>query len=234
MAEPLWLTIIVSLGVGSVFSVLLGAYLNYLLKKREQYAEMSRHKMDVIAKLMPTYMQLGSYYDEFSKLLGNRDADVERAFYCASKIFFFEKDIFEKYGTLQLDSLEAEEILSNFELDFGIDQISKDEMREFIRNTTSYKQFVLRYFDSPTLAKFNVIFSKKILEPISKEPNDRQKCDWYCQLIFLEVNEVYYSWYNSHPLLNINSLSSDLKDYLMNNHSDYYKRICKCETKSLL
>ena len=77
---------------------------------------------------------------------------------------------------------------------------------------------------------------KKIFQSISEEkrsvetPNRKQKCRWYSELIFIEINEVYHIWYDTHPIEQVNRLITDLKKYLLQKYPNYYNRIHKWQT----
>jgi hypothetical protein len=201
-----------------------------LMKNRDQLFEMSKHKMEVISKCMPIYTQLGDYYDELSTHLGKPMVDIDRAFFCASKIFLLENTIFEKYGTVQLNSLEAEEIIESLELELNMDYLSVTDMRTLANEHPTYRDFLNSNLSAPLLTEFNrKFFEAKSKPKSSATPNLQQKCDWYCQLIFLEINEVFSLWYNEHPLKSITALSPDLRSFLDNMHPDYYKRIRQWE-----
>lgn len=227
---PLWVTVLSTLALGSIASVIISGRINNQMKKRDQFFEMAKHKMDTISKSMPTYTQLGSYYDEFSTLLLNSKPNLLRAFYVASRILYLERTIFEKYGTIQLDSLEAEYIITSFELNLGIDRIARDTMGDNARENITYKKFVENGIDGVLFRKFKTHFLKqKSKASYPNTPNLQQKCNWYCQLMFLEINEIYSLWYGGHPLMDTCGLTADLRNYLVNEHPDYYNRIRKWE-----
>ena len=101
MEAPLRVTILSAIGAGTIGSAVISAYVNRLMKNRDQLFEMSKYKMEVISKCMTIYAQLADYYDELSNHLDLEKpiVDIERAFFCASKILLLENTIFEKYGT---------------------------------------------------------------------------------------------------------------------------------------
>jgi hypothetical protein len=229
--SPIWATLAASILSGGLVTGLLSYYINKLTKKREIYYEMSKHKMDVISESLPIYAKLGSYYFEFSEHLGNLK-NIERMFFCACKIIFYEDIIFEKYGTIQLDDLQAEEIITL--LEFNIPEINLDtkgEMKRFVERCPDYRAFHKALSITKTLVnEFRIIFEKVSKEPRSIEiPNVEQKCRWFSELIFIEINEVYQLWYNTHPVKQVSTMSADLKQYLILKYPNYYNRIHKWE-----
>ena len=173
-------------------TAIISYFVNVLTKKRENHYEIYKHKMNVISQSLLIYGKLGSYYLEFSGHLTNLK-DIERTLFCACKILFYEDMTFEKFGTTQLDDLEAEEIISSLEFDIGISFITNANMREIITKHPDYKDF-----HKTLLSKEGLISEfKKKFEDVSKQPrsietpNVEQKCRWYSELIFIEINEIY-------------------------------------------
>lgn len=73
--------------------------------------------MDGIAKLKAYYIQLSNYYAIISSILrysldhGRDTVDRVLLFYYVSCIRFVSKQIFNQFGDLQLDDLEAEKVI---------------------------------------------------------------------------------------------------------------------------
>ena len=136
--------------------------MNVLTKKRENYYEIYKHKTSVISQSLPVYGKLGSYYSELSDHLSNLK-DVERTIFCACKILHYEDLIFEKYGTIQLDNLEAEEIITNLVLSVPI-QVN-GQLINLVRKMPAYVDFRKYLQDNPplldTFKKFFRVFRKK-------------------------------------------------------------------------
>lgn len=225
MEVPIWVTVLSSLALGGIASVLISGRINNQLKQREQYFEMAKHKLEIMSKALPNYTRLGSYYDELSDHLSYGTTNLDRAFYCASRIIYLEREVFEGVGTIQLDSLEAEEILSSLELDLE-DYEMRDRMRYLAEIHPTYKEFLECDFDYSVFEKFKTKFLEEKKKPANWEyPNLQQKCNWYSHLMFLEINEVYSIWYGTHPVSYARKLPHDLKKYLLNIHPDYYDRV---------
>lgn len=68
------------------------------------------------------------------------------------------KAIFGRFGTIQLDSILAEETISSLELSLSIDMISRNEMSELGRGYNNYKKFFMKNIDTPLLQNFNHAF----------------------------------------------------------------------------
>lgn len=232
---PIWQTLIIAILTGGAVTSLISYFVNILAKKRENYYEISKHKMNAISQSLPIYGKLGSYYSEFSTHLSNL-RDVERALFCACKILFYEDMIFEKFGTVQLDDIEAEEIISSLEFNIGISYITNANMRELITKNSDYKGF-----HQTMLSKVELIDEfKKKFEDVARvprsvvTPNVEQKCRWYSELIFIEINEIYQLWYNVHPVKQVQNISADLRQYLLSKYPNYFNRIHKWETGGYL
>jgi hypothetical protein len=229
-----WFIIISTILGGTLASTFVSWYINRQLKKRDEKFEMSKHKMNIMAKSLPIYTRLGSYYDDLSNHLQYSEPDLQRAFFTACKIIQLERSVFETVGTIQLDSLDAEQIITSFELDLNVDYLTRDTMRQMAEKHPTYKEFLEDGFDEIVFKKFKEIFFQAKSKPASADfPNLQQKCSWYCQLMFLEINQVYARWYDDHPVQYVRKLTPDLQKYLMNNYEDYYNRIKNWEIKKL-
>jgi hypothetical protein len=205
---PIWITSIITVGLGTGATTFVSWFINKELKKRDEKFEMSKHKMNILAKSMPIYARLGSYYDELSTHLQESEPDLHRAFFTACKIIQLERHVFENVGTLQLDSLEAEEIITSLELDLKVDYLTRDIMRGMAERNPTYKEFLENDFDETVFKKFKEIFSLEKSRPARADtPNLQQKCSWYWQLMFVEINQIYARWYDEHPVENVRRLT---------------------------
>ena len=64
--------------------------------------------------LQPKFFQFAIYYNELASHLNDSNRDTERAFFVACKLFLLRNCIFEEYGIIQLDNLEAEGIVFEY------------------------------------------------------------------------------------------------------------------------
>jgi len=233
-----WFDAIVAILSAGGVGAALTAFFDYMTKKREQTFEMAKQKMQVVSGSIPLYIQLASYYSEFAYHLETANqTNLSRALYCASRIFSLHSIIFERYGSMQLDNLEAEQIIT--ELELYIQYINFEDistMQELVKDNPSYNDFSTRALKNRQfLKKFETILhqiKEEVLTP--GNPTTRQKCRWYGQLVNLELNQIYQLWYKGLPILAVESLDKDLCIYLADNFPNYNRRIYKWVTGGVL
>src|SRR5690349_320062 len=124
----------------------------YLNKRREEAVDMAKHKMDVLMKLLPIYIPLGTYYGSLSVELDPKRGiapDKKRCFFYICKILILQKCIFDR-GGLQLGNLDAEEILTDLgynivtaiRKEFGYDMIA--DLQRLVSQKSQYDSYLAK------------------------------------------------------------------------------------------
>src|ERR1041385_9143774 len=111
--------ILITILTGGIGAALLTAFANRLSKKREQYLDIAKYKIDTISKAKPYLIQQARYCDLlFSHLSTNKDRsdiDAKLCLYYISNFLFHRSEIHRQFGEVQFDHLEAERIVRNYE-----------------------------------------------------------------------------------------------------------------------
>lgn len=115
MAETL-LSILPIIGFGGIVAAAVTFFGNFVIKEREYYIGISKDKMDAISKSKPYIVQLIRYYSSLSAQLkygkGNPTKfDFPVCMYLYCRILAIDRRYLEEFGGLQLDDLQAEDIL---------------------------------------------------------------------------------------------------------------------------
>ena len=63
--------ILIAIATGTVAAALITFLGNYMIRKRQEYTDISKHKIDIISKSGSLYIQLGSYYLSLSSIFRN-------------------------------------------------------------------------------------------------------------------------------------------------------------------
>jgi hypothetical protein len=105
-------------------------------KSREEFVERTKLKVEIISKAAPFYNQLAMNAWNFAWNVVCEKAekrDNKRIMWYMCNMLYFREEIIKKFGDLQFDNLEAEEIILGFwteikstiEAEFGYVDISK-------------------------------------------------------------------------------------------------------------
>ncbi|MDQ6668619.1 MAG: hypothetical protein M3Y53_10410, partial [Thermoproteota archaeon] len=138
-------------------------------------------------------------------------------------MLYFREEITKKFGDLQFDNLDAEEIIQGFwteikstiEEEYGYVDISR--LICMVKGEIPYHKF------HESLSNENKGLYDKFLTWTSKIPADKsEKAMWYAQLILLVLNHIYRIWYGAEPRLR---MRRQLNSFLLKHHRDYYNRI---------
>jgi hypothetical protein len=200
-----------------------------LMTRRQENNAISTVRIQMIANAMPFYNQLAMNCWNFGWFLTEHQekTDYHTVMYYLCNMLYLKDQITKKFGDVQLDSLKAEEILSKIWREireliikrFGMVNVSK--LTTLVTNDLPYYQFVDK------ISNENKELYDLFMSWISVEMNDHdlhvlKKCLWYTQLLMLESNHIYKSWYGEEPPL---ILRDDLRDYLNEHERNYYNRI---------
>jgi hypothetical protein len=236
-----WLDVLVAiLGAGGVAAALTALF-DYFKGKREERYEMTKQKLEVISKSLPIYVQLVSIYSTVGSLLSQYPRDEKYCLYSICRLLLLQKSIYDTYGSLQLDDLDAEtvvndlgtEIISVIIKRFGREKMTK--MRSLVDYNADYVTFLRNLERDVQL--FNT-FHLWLLEVTSKFPlpDDflkglANKCQWYSELTLFEINHIYRYWYNEEP--RYHGLSEEVIKYLYTGYEDdeEYKEAKKGDPK---
>ncbi len=243
--DPLELFLSIIIG-GSVVAGTYEWIRQYLTRRREEFVDMSKKKMDVIEKSAPLLTQLGTYSYAISSQLqlqpSQRDPDVCLYHFC--NFLYIHNSIFTKFGGLQLGSLAAENIIVDFtdfvlfSLKQGMDYESIHRMRTMTNGTPNF--YLFKKSVLPFHPDLKDRFSKW-LETIRPADDDvltpclAKKTLWLNQLIDIEINHIYSLWYNREPDAIYQIEETGLKDFLIKNkeYHDYLDRIGSMESRRL-
>ncbi|MGB8035406.1 MAG: hypothetical protein WCF03_16460 [Nitrososphaeraceae archaeon] len=201
----------------------------FFFKRREEYKEQSKQKIDVISKATPYYNQLSMNSWNFGWILneGLKKPDYKRLMYHMCNILYIRHEIVNKFGDLQFDNLDAEKIINciwqqiNSLVEGYFGYLDSSKLRCLVENDIPYHKF------HESLNQNGELYNKFvnwISTEISSEDLHKleERCLWYSQLIQLELNHIYKSWYGQEPPL---ELRYELKKYLDEKNPTYYKRI---------
>lgn len=219
------------IGSGSVLVAIIESIRQLFFKRREEYKEQSKQKIDVISKATPYYNQLSMNSWNFGWGLHKylKPPDHKLLMYYMCSILYCRHEIVKKFGDLQFDNLDAEKIINDIwqqinsliEGYFGYFDTSK--LRCLVENDIPYHKFHESLVNNENIELYEK-FVGWISTGISEEDLHKleERCLWYPQLIQLELNHIYKSWYGQeHPL----ELRCELKKYLDEQNPTYYKTI---------
>lgn len=147
------MTIITAVGIGSIAAAIITFYGNKWLQARQQTGEMAKQKIDVISKSQPKFFQLAIYYGELATHLADNDRDTERTFFATCKLFLLRNCIFEEFGIIQLDNLEAEGIVFGFGeyISLKFNYLDLNLMQNLVETYPRYNQFKEKIFEDNEL-----------------------------------------------------------------------------------
>lgn len=129
-------------------------------------------------------------------------------------------------GEIQLDDLEAEEIIGRLGITIeqtvndGFGNVDASRIRYLVENDVPFHKF----HDSISTDQNKDLY-QKFVHWICRQEIIREverNCRWYTQLIMFEMNHIYEPWYRRPPYFRIDE---DLRRNLLQNHSGYYDRI---------
>jgi hypothetical protein len=101
------------LGAGGIGAIITKIY-DHWMTKRQERIDMARIRLDTISKAAPYYSRLAVYncWNLASLLRSeNETPDFELMFYYLCNILYLRHKIIQTFGEIQLDNLEAEEII---------------------------------------------------------------------------------------------------------------------------
>jgi hypothetical protein len=106
---PTWVSVITGGGVAA----LVGHFLNWRIKKREEEIDLFKEKIDIVSKAAPYYNQLAFSSWNFSFELTKEKPDYKLAMFNFCNVLQFRVKIRQLFGDLQFDNLEAEAIIND-------------------------------------------------------------------------------------------------------------------------
>jgi hypothetical protein len=262
-----WSSILVALIGSAGVGAFITALASWRTSKRQQKYEISKHKLDTFSTAMPSYMQLANYHLQLSSNLAYlaklphsdpnnipEKYNIKHAIFYISVIVKLWKVISFKYGGIQLEDHEAEDVIHEFvlkrggkELDFSFEEVNF--MIDLVSDNLSYSEFLTKLddkyqdfmgfksYDKFALRVYQVLRAKVddpefTGEPYSPDkPNLSQRYKWFCYVLIMEVNYVYQLWYGGPPKAYYRDLvlKQDYKDhlntYLKLHKENYYHRI---------
>lgn len=226
-------TAIISSGV---LVALIESFRDWLFKRREEYVELTKQKIDIISKATAYYNQIAFNCVQFSRELGKgiKERDVMLCMYHLCIILELKQKIRFLFGDIQLDNLEAEEIIDKFfgKIVYSVkNTFNSLEYSKFSYLTKDYIPYHLFYNnvqenEKALYGKFSEWISNKELTELT------QYSQWYAELIMFELNHIYAVWYGDEP--KFSKLSPKLRQYLLTEHQDYHNRLLSIETRTML
>jgi hypothetical protein len=213
--------------VATAFTLLIESIRDWIIKRREEYVDISKYKIDSISKSRPNLIKQASYYNAIHAQLTDNDTNPELCFFYMCNILMLNKIFFETYGQIQFDNRLAEDtigaigdkILSSLDESLGLE--SSARMETLARLELSYDEF--KRVIIPTNDNLYKKFSTWLY--VTKSSDDMIKsCKTYAELIMLELNIIYQIWYKKQKPSYI-FLSKDVRNYLAESYDLYYSRI---------
>ena len=204
-----WLTLLPAIGFGGLVAALVTAFVNYIVKQREFYIDISNQKMTAISKLKPQLVQLSEYYMYFATQLryaiesqeavgkGQETVDYQkwldfpRLMYTFCNILTIHRRILEEFGGLQLDDLEAEAVLRAYRgkvtkpLLAGLKPVVQFELSYIlVKNDKilTYREFLDEFVSSSDNNQLYLLFENKLRNLAKNEPTKDEipELQWSC------------------------------------------------------
>jgi hypothetical protein len=234
-----------TLGLGAIIGAGITAFINFIIKEREFYRDIVKHKIESVSKSKSNAIQLSEWYRKLVKTLykNQKNIDYSYCLYVVCNILAIDRRILEQDGQLQLDDLETEHVLAKFKskvkdsLLAPLDEFEKDKLayifeknEDYVGYHKFYKNFFLSMDNRDILYKFESNI-KNMNKTNIKELILNAMC--FAQLNVLEINQIYELWYRSGPTLknymNFSKLNENVLKKLQEQeeYKSYYKRICK-------
>ena len=257
MAElSFWTDIFPALGIGTILAGLITAFANYMIKEREYYIDIAKDKLVAISKLKPYVVQLARYYNLLSRQLtyglsSLNDLDYHLCMYIFCNILTLNRKIFEEFGGIQLDDLEAEIIIGKYRDNVTAilrGDFTNEEMYRLadILGTKNGRLTYNQFLESISKPSSNKYLYNKFEEWIrknwkEKEEKDKQSEDKIRQLIkdttiasallSLEINQTYEMWYKHGPsrknFKNFKTFEENYRHIKQDLQSEYPSYFCR-------
>lgn len=250
----LFFAIIIS---GGIVAGIFEGIRNWFAKKREEYIDISKTKMEKISNALPYYnkfvyyfLTIGNYINHVSK---ENNPDFLHQKYSKEYLYYIGillnlLDNFNKeFGALQLDSIAAENILSNIipeyqktirrKIGFNYFSILSSDL---VRRDNDYFNF--HEFDSKFMENHNFIssvyddlrveFENKILSDENTMDKLYELGSCFVDILVFEVNHSFKLWYGQGQ--KYENLKPTTLRYIILNSPKYYKRITNLSNRKLL
>jgi hypothetical protein len=144
-----WQLLVPAIISSGVAVVLIESFRNWLFKRREEFVEQSRQKIDVISKAAPYYNQLAMSSWNFGRnVIEVSGRDYERLMYYMCNMLYFRHEIVRKFGDLQFDNLDAETIINdlwqqiNSIIESHLGYLETSKLRCLVENDIPYHKFL--------------------------------------------------------------------------------------------
>jgi hypothetical protein len=224
------------------------ALMNEMIRKREEFIQLSKEKVAEISNLVPIYMEMSGYHlslatqlkvtiEGMKKTPSVRRIDHNRCLYCISNIFF-QDNLLSTKGYFQFCDTRAEKIASdlNFELAkcfMGLDPYTRSLKLDYRdRSLLSYQAY-----DSKKESVPYFVFSNKIVKlgryqnftawldsiPLEDLETMESRSRWFATLIVFEMNLLYSRFYERKP--HPETLGEDLRNFIRANYEKYDEEI---------
>jgi hypothetical protein len=224
---------------GSVAAAGLTAFANWLMRRRQEYLEVAKYKIDQISKFRPYIKQLESNHDGIAEDIFNGATNDTKAMlflYYISNILYIRRQMYEK-SPLQLSDLYAENLINDIgqqafvEFTEGFNDDDLSIMTHLVNDSTSYVEFSnkMRCVEYSYLHnKIEKWLLKKIKERDFEEIKLYSK--YYADLLAFELSRAYSIWYGETPRMR-SYLSEKTVHHLKKTHPRYYWSICSFSEK---
>lgn len=225
-------TIIIS---GGIVAGLFEWFRNYIAKRREEYVDISKLKIDYISKSLPFYSQMVFYHNGISDFLATKKyKDYVNVFlYYLSNLLYLKDGYFKKFGAIQLGSFRGESVLEEIGTNFNrqiADKIGFYHMSlisNLAKDKIGYHQFEEALKSNKDLIDLFLASDSGFFSDLNLIKQLKMECRCFAEIMTLEVNTVYREWYGKEEELIWKSipLKDDVVDYIKENHYDYYPRL---------
>jgi hypothetical protein len=223
------LTVIIS---GGIVAGLFEWFRNWVTKRREEYIDMSKIRLDSLSKSIPYYSRMRTYQMLLWTELEKDSIDSALSLYYICNIVNLTDEYMETVGGWQLDNLQAETIIQEclaylFDelLELGYPDINK--MIYAAKDNRSYHSF-------RDMLSNNKDFYERFTKWLMKEKRPielAKRSRWFYELLSLELYHCYKLWYGEEP--SPSDLSKDTIEYIKTKYPKYFKRITSFKKKSL-
>jgi hypothetical protein len=228
---------LVLLGSGGILGGTYEWIRDWFAKRREEYLEIAKYKIETISKVRPKYVQLSTNFNALYDQLHNYDTkefytlDYYMCLYYICNILSIREAIRTEVGALQLGSLLAEdcledlsyEIVKSMEDDKDLGPNSIYKMTRLINNNVEYQEFLINIRNTNKDIYTNFVKWLHRTHSSTEYQTIKESCGCFAYLLIFEVNRIYKIWYNGKEP-KFDDLPDYIGKYLQNNkrYRTYY------------
>jgi hypothetical protein len=238
--------IIIPLITGGGIITLLGYLFDKLARNRAEQIDILRRRREMFSTVEPIYIQIAGYYLALRNnvnLQQNQKPDHRIiVYYICNILYLIEKHRRLTGGLPQLRDMYAERAIQQFmgyiytklldsSLEKKLSLASLYRLRGLIKETTTYESFE-EDIKSRNSQIYNI--ACELLDEMQRKGQFTelaQRSSWYANLIYLEINIMYFDYYGKKVVQGYytkhNKLDPSLLIYLKVTQNEYYERLSR-------